>query len=176
MRYFAYFIVILLVMAFNFGILAPLGFGWAVPSTLLLLVVGISMEQGNADFIFFAILGGLWMDIYNSLPIGSFLGAYLLAGWGGYVLSGRLLAKSSGKYYVLFVLAAELLLVLWLWAYTNVMFHSHYGLVAVSGRQLLHHAWALFLYALVLALPIYSLVNAAARASKRWLRQPMQIS
>ncbi len=176
MKYFIYLIITVLILAFNFGILAPLGLAWAVPSILLLVVVAISMEQGSLDFVFFALLGGAWMDIYSGLPLGSFLGAYILAGWGGYILYQRLLAESSWKYYVLFVVAAELFLLVWLWVYTNALFHLHYGLIALPAGQLLHHSWALFLSALIAAFPVYSLVDASARLGKRWLRQPMMLS
>lgn len=177
MKYLAYLIALILILALDFGILAPVGLGWAVPSILLLMVLCIGMEYGSLDFFFFAVLGGLWMDIYFGLPIGSFLGAYVLVGLAGYIVFQRLLlSESNWKYYFVFAFAAELFLLLWLWAYTNVLLHLHWAVIGLSGRQLVHYSPALFISALVCAFPVYGLVNLVVRRSRKWLRQPLRLS
>jgi hypothetical protein len=177
MKYILYVFVIIAILALNFGVLAPLNLGWATPSIILLLVVCISMEYGNLEFLFFALLGGIWMDIYMGLPLGSFSGAYVLVGMAGYAMfQWLLLAESNWKYYLGFVIGAELFLMLWLWGYTNLLFQVDWSPIALSGRQLQRHIFQLLIAALISAVPVYVIVNMVVRQVKQWLRQPLQLS
>jgi hypothetical protein len=176
MKYLGYLVIIIIMLVLNFGVLAPLGLGWAVPSTILLLVLCIGLEYGSLDFFFFAVIGGLWMDVYFALPIGSFTGAYILAGLAGWLMFQRLLlTEANWKYYLLFVVAAELMMLAWLWAYTNILFVFHWTPLAVSGAGIRHHFLALFVSALAGAFPIYIIVNYTARKARQWLRQPLKL-
>jgi len=175
MRYIFYLLVLVLILTFSFGLLAPWGLGWAVPSILLIFVICLSLEQGSLHFIFFALLGGLWLDVFFGLPVGSFPGAYVFIGWIGYSMYQRLSLQSNWKYYLIFVGIAELFLALWLWGYTSILFRLHYSPIAVSGFQLLHHGIALVTAGLISAFPIYSIVNTATRLAKKWLRQPLKL-
>ncbi len=122
MKYFLYLISLIVVLVFNFGILEPIGLGLAVPSVLLLVIICIGTEYGSLDFFFFALLGGLWMDLYFALPIGSFSGAYVFCGLASYTMYQRLSSNQfSAKYYLIFIAGAQLFLLIWLWAYTNLV-------------------------------------------------------
>ncbi len=175
MKYLLYLAVIVLVMLINFGLLVPLGLGWAISSIFLLIVVCVSLEYGSLDYIWFALLGGLWLDVFFALPMGSFSGAYLLIGLVAYLSYGRLLAESGWKYYLSFILLAELFLLLWLWGYTNLLLKLHLSVLAVSGPQIVHQAWALFLGLIISAFPVYGLVNIGARLGRKLFRQPMHL-
>jgi|GEM_PF-1213515 len=176
MKYFVYLFIIIAMLVVNFGILAPLGLAWAVPSTLLLLVLCIGLEYGSLDFFFFAVVGGIWMDLYFGLPIGAFAGAYIIAGLGGWLMFQRLLlAEANWKYYWLFAFIAELIMLIWLWIYTNALFLLHWSPLALSGAEIRHHFFALLISSLVAAFPIYLLVNYAVSKSRQLLRQPLKL-
>jgi hypothetical protein len=174
MKYLFYLALIVLVILVDFGLLVPLGLSWAVPSIFLLIVICISLEYGSLDFLWFAVLGGLWLDIFFALPLGSFSGAYLLLGLAAYLSYGRLLAESGWKYYLVFILLAQGFMLLWLWGFTNVLFRLHISDLALSGSQLLHQTWLLILGLLFSAFPVYGLVNVAARLGRKLLRKPQQ--
>jgi len=175
MKYLLYLGTIILVMLVNFGLLIPLGLGWAVPSMFLLILICASLEYGSLDYIWFALLGGIWLEIFFGLPIGSFSGAYLLVGLAAYLSYGRLLAELGWRYYLIFVVLAEAFMLVWWWGYTNILWKLHFSALAVSGQQMLHQSWALFLALLISAFPVYGLVNVAVRMARKWFRQPMKL-
>lgn len=175
MKYLFYLILLILIISFNFGVLAPLGLGWLTPSILLLIVVCLSMHPDRLDFFWFGVAGGLWSDIYFGLPIGSFAGAYLLVGLAAFLLFKRLLAEPNWKYYLVCVVVAELFLLTWVWGYTNILANLHWSAVVVSGRQVWHYLPLWLVSAVVSAFPLYALVNGVVRWSKRLIRQPLRL-
>jgi hypothetical protein len=176
MKYVAYVIIILLLIGLSFGVIVPLGVGWLVPSLLLLVTLCIVLEYGSLDFLWFALVGGIWLELFYGLPVGSFAGAYLLIGLSGYVLSQRLLlADGTWRYYFVGVIIGEGVLLLWLWAYTGLLHGVNWSAFAVSGTQLWRHWWAAMLIALIFSLPVYGIITGAVRWINRKLRQPLKL-
>lgn len=172
MKYAIYLALLILVIGLSFGVLEPLNLGWVTPSLLLLIVVCLSMQAERLDFFWFGVAGGFWLDIYFGLPVGSFAGAYLLIGVAGSSLFKQWLAEPNWKYYLLCVGLAEIILLVWLWGYTNILFSVQWGAVAISGRQLVHELPLLLLGAALGAFPVYGLVNWVIGLSKRLVRKP----
>jgi|SRR3989344_92051 len=79
MKYIIYIIFILLLLAFNTE-LASMLIGTPFRINLLLFpAVFAALEKKDRDFLFLAILGGLFLDSYNAAPFGSFTVSFLLA-------------------------------------------------------------------------------------------------
>ncbi len=176
MRFIAYIIIILLFIGIGFGVMAPLGLGWLVPGLPLLVVVCVAMEYDSWDYVFFALVGGVWMDTMYALPIGSFTAAYLLGGFLSYTVFHSLLwIEANWKYYLAFVLGADILLLVWLWAYTSILSRLQWIVLPISGAELLRHSWQIIIIHLIFAFPVYGVINAAVGRWKNLRRQPLQL-
>lgn len=177
MRFIGYIIIIFILIGLSFGLLAPLGIGWLIPGLPLLLVICIAMEYDSLDYVFFALLSGIWLDILYGLPIGSFSGAYLLTGTISYILFRQLLWFDTGwKYYLGFVLGADILLLLWLWLYTGLLYRLHWTSLPISGLQLWHSSWKIIIVHLIFAFPVYGLINLVVKWWRNINRHPLQLS
>ena len=177
MRYVGYIFIILILIGLSFGFLAPLGIGWLISGLPLLIVICIAMEYGSLDYVFFALLAGIWLDVLYGLPIGSFSGAYLLAGTISLLLFRRLLWIDTGwKYYLGFVLGADILMLLWIWLYSGLLYRLHWITVSVSGTQIWHNSWKIIIVHLLFAFPIYGLVNLVVKWWNNFNRRPLQLS
>jgi hypothetical protein len=177
MKYILYLFAIIIIIGFSFGLFATLGLRAAVPSILVLTVICIAMEYRSLDYLFFAMVGGLWLDLFYALPFGSFTGAMLIIGTLSYLLVQRvLLADMSEKYYWAVSIGAGVMTIAWLWLFTSLLVRIHWSVVVVAPGEILRHSWAMMIANGILALPVYVAIGAIVRAWRRRSHNPLQLS
>lgn len=176
MRYIIYIILIGAIIGTTFGLFGTWGIHGLVPDLILLIVIALSLVFDNLDFLFFALVGGFWLDVVFSLPIGSFTIPFVLCG----VASSQLLRKwlfSEIRWYhfVGVIIAATIFLKLWLWGYTNLLLFFQWHMFALSGKQVFRNLIFAIIANVVLAYPVYVIVEMFARSQLRWGKNKLQI-
>ncbi|HEX3095530.1 MAG TPA: hypothetical protein VHQ20_00235, partial [Patescibacteria group bacterium] len=123
MRYIIYVILIGAIIGVTFGLFSSWGWNGLVPDLILLLVIALSLVFDTFDFLFVAVVGGLWLDVVYGLPIGSFTIPLALCGTiSSYILRRWLFAEIQWFHFVGAITAATVLEKVWIWGYTNFLF------------------------------------------------------
>jgi cell shape-determining protein MreD len=176
MRYIIYVILIGAIVGVTFGLFASWGWNGMVPDLVLLMVIALSLVFETSDYLFVALIGGFWLDIVYGLPIGSFTIPLALCG----ALSSMLLRKwlfSEIQWYHFAgaIVGATILLKLWIWIYANVLFIFHWYHMSVSGAQIARNLiWAIIAN-VILAYPVYVIVEMFARSQLRWQKNRIKL-
>ncbi len=176
MKYLIYLFASFLIVIFAFGILKPIGLGLIIPGLPLLFIICIAVEYASIDYLFFSFFLGIWFDILYGLPIGTFSFYYVLAGVVSMLISQRLLWVETGwKYYLLFIICSEILLLLWIWVYTTTLTHLGWWKVPLSAAQLIHFSFRFVLLNILFAFPVYALINILVSKWSRYNRESIKI-
>lgn len=176
MKYIIYIIIIGAIIGVTFGLFTSWGWNGLVPDLILLMVIALSLVFEDFDYLFVALVGGFWLDVVYGLPIGSFIIPLVVCG----AISSLLLRKwlfSEVKWYhfVGAIVAATALLKLWIWLYSNILFAFHWYYLGVSGQQILQNlVWAVIANVL-LAYPVYVIVEMFARSQLRWQKHKIKL-
>jgi rod shape-determining protein MreD len=156
MKYFLYFIAVIILAALNVGLFSHLKFLGAAPDLLLLFVIAFSLEKDNDDNFIVATMSGLMLDLYSGLMIGSFALSFLLVAILLQLFLKRFLVNDlTWKTVVLMVVAA-----------TALATGSVVGLNALAGaaslmpfylvpRAALAHLLPEIIYNIALLYPVY---------------------
>lgn len=177
MRYIIYIILIGAIIGITFGLFGSWGFHGLVPDLILLIVIALSLVFDTLDFLFVALVGGFWLDVVFALPIGSFTIPFVLCGLASSQLLRKwLFSEVQWYHFVGVIIAATLFLKLWLWGYTNILFNFlHWHSFALSGKQILSNLIFAIIANVVLAYPVYVVVEMFARSQLRWQKNKLQI-
>jgi rod shape-determining protein MreD len=81
MKYLVYFAALIVLLSLNFGVFSYLKILGAVPNCILLFLVVTAIEKQNFDFVFVALVGGLFLDFYNGTVVGGYALSFLLIGF-----------------------------------------------------------------------------------------------
>lgn len=176
MKYIIYLILMGAIIGVTFGFFSAWGFRGLVPDLILLIVIALSLVFDNLDYLFVALIGGFWLDVVFALPIGSFTIPFIICG----AVSSQLLRKwlfSEIKWYHFagVIIAATVLLKLWLWGYSNVLTVFQWHAFALSGKQTLHNLIYGIIANVVLAYPVYVVVEMFAHSQLRWQKNKIRI-
>lgn len=176
MRFILYIVLIGAIIGITFGLFGSWGYHGLVPDLILLIVIALSLVFDDFDFLFVALVGGFWMDVVYSLPIGSFTIPFILCGLASSQLLRKWLFSDIQWYhFVGVIIAATLFLKLWLWGYTNLLLFFQWHMFALSGKQILKNLFLAVIANVVLAYPVYVVVETIARSKLRWGRNKLQI-
>lgn len=176
MRYIIYIIITGSLVALNFGLFNSLGWHGFVPNLLLLVIISLALAFNRNDYLLVAFLGGFWFDILYGLPIGSFTIPFILIGVGSLLIFQRwLFTQVTWRHFIVTVAVATILLHFWLWLYTNILFAIHWGQLAISGRQLTRNTILVLIANVILAYPIYVVVELIAQSTSRLKRHRIKI-
>lgn len=176
MKYIIYIIITGALIGITFGLFTSWGWNGLVPDMILLIVIALSLVFEGFDYLFVALIGGIWLDIVYGLPVGSFTIPMAFCG----AVSSMLLRKwlfSEVKWYHFIgaIIAATLLLKMWIWLYSNMLFAFHWYASAVSGQQIVRNLiWAMIANVL-LAYPVYVIVEMFARSQLRWQKNRIKL-
>ncbi len=176
MKYIIYVIIIGAIIGVTFGLFTSWGWNGLVPDLILLIVIALSLVFDGYDFLFFGMLGGFWLDIVYGLPIGSFTIPLLFCG----AISSLLIRKwlfSEVKWYHFIgsIIAATVLLKFWIWLYGNMLFALDWYPVPISGGQIVRNLiWAIIAN-VILAYPVYVIVEMFARSQLRWQKNRIRL-
>jgi hypothetical protein len=176
MRYIVYIILAGAIIGLTFGLATSWGWNGFVPNVILLVVIGLALVFENLDYLFFATIGGIWLDISFALPIGSFTVPLIACGAvSSFLLRQYLFSEVKWQHFLGTIVGATILLNVWIWLYTNsVMLLSWYPF-AVSGKQILSNLILAIIANVLLAYPVYAIVESVANSQLRWQRHKLRI-
>ncbi len=176
MKYIIYVIILGAIVGITFGLFTSWGWNGLVPDLVLLMVIALSLVFEGFDYLFVGVVGGFWLDIVYGLPIGSFTIPLLLSGAISSVLLRKWLFTEVRWYHFIgAIIGATLLLKFWIWLYGNALFAFHWYSVPVSGGQIARNLiWAIIAN-VVLAYPVYVIVETLARSQLRWQKNRIKL-
>lgn len=176
MRYIIYVIIIGAIIGITFGLFSSWGWNGLVPDLILLMVIALSLVFESFDYLFVALIGGFWLDIVYGLPIGSFTIPLAFCGAVSSMLLRKwLFSEIQWYHFAGAIVAATILLKLWIWIYSNALVIFHWYSMAVSGQQILRNIiWAIIAN-VVLAYPVYVIVEMFARSQLRWQKHRIKL-
>lgn len=176
MRYVMYIFIVGAILGITFGLFSSWGWNGLVPDFILLIVIALSLVFDNFDYLFFGLIGGFWLDVVYGLPIGSFTIPLLFFGViSSYLLRQRLFSEIRWYHFVGAIATATILLKLWLWGYTNILLLFQWSSFAISGPQLLTHIILNIFANILLAYPVYVIVEMFARSQLRWKKNKLSL-
>ncbi len=176
MRYIIYIILIGAIIGVTFGLFGTWGWNGLVPDLILLLVIALSLVFENFDYLFVALIGGFWLDVVYSLPIGSFIIPMALCGMvSSYFLRKWLFSEVKLYHFIIAIIAATLLVKLWLGFYTNTLFLFHWFPYSLSWGQLFSNLAYSVLANVILAYPVYVIVEMFAHSQLRWQKNRLRL-
>lgn len=176
MRYIIYIILVGAIIGVTFGLFSTWGWNGLVPDIILLLVIALSLVFDTQDYLFVAVVGGLWSDIVYGLPIGSFTIPLALCGAiSSYFLRKFLFTEIKWYHFVLAIVVATLIVKLWIGFYTNLLFLFRWVEFSVSWRQLFSNMLFGIIANVVLAYPVYVIVEMFARSQLRWGKNKLRL-
>jgi rod shape-determining protein MreD len=157
-KYIIYFISILLAFGLTAGLFSQVSVLGAVPNIVLLLVVVSALEKGSLDFVFLAILGGLVLDFYSGLFVGSYSFSLLLVGYMLQFVVNNVLVEEVTWYNLLFMVLLSVLVTHgFVYGYNYLLFNLHIANFYLDPREFLKLLLPLLAYHLLLAYPAYAL-------------------
>ncbi len=176
MRYIFYIIGIGAIAALTFGLFNIWAWHGLVPNLLLLAIVSLALAFRNYDYLAIALIGGIWFDTLYGLPIGSFAIPFVLCGFGSAVIFQRwLFTEVTWRHFIVVTVAATLLLNFWLWLYTNLLFMVKWSPIAIHGGQMLRNIALILIANILLAYPVYVIVELIAHSTLRFKRNKIRL-
>ncbi len=160
MKYIIYSVVIIFLIGIIAGGFHHFTILRAVPQLVLLLVIVVAAERKNLDYLFVAIVGGVFMDFATSVAFGSFTLSFIVIGFvAKFLFDEMLLARSPLKHVPWIVSAAIASQYLWIWLYngTLIRFESAYLPLRLSDTMIM--AIGAIIYTLILLFPAYWIMD-----------------
>jgi hypothetical protein len=118
----------------------------------------------------------VWFDTLYGLPIGSFTFPFILCGLlGSLAFQKWLFTEVTGKHFIVATVMGTLLLNFWLWAYTGLLHMVEWSPLAIDGGQLLRNTVLLIIANVLLAYPVYVIVELIAQSSSRFKRNKIKL-
>ncbi len=143
---------------------------------VLLVVIALSVIFDNFDYLFVAAIGGFWLDVVYGLPIGSFTIPFALCGAiSSYFLRKWLFSEFRWYHFVMAIAVATIFVKLWIGFYGNMLFLFHWFSFGISWKQLLGNLIFGVIANVILAYPIYVIVEMFARSQLRWQKHRIRL-
>jgi cell shape-determining protein MreD len=176
MKYIIYVVIIGAIIGVTFGLFSSWGWNGFVPDLILLMVIALSLVFEDLDYLFAAIIGGFWLDVVYGLPIGSFTIPLVICGAVSSLLLRKwLFSEVQWYHFIGAIIGATFLLKLWIWMYSNILANFHWASLGVSGAQILKNlAWSVIAN-VILAYPVYVIVEMFARSQLRWQKNKIKL-
>jgi cell shape-determining protein MreD len=176
MRYIIYIVVVGAILGVTFGLFSSWGWNGLVPDIVLLIVIALAIAMDNFDYLFFSVVGGFWLDVVYGLPIGSFTIPLVICGaFSSYLLRKRLFSEIRWYHFIAAIAGATILLKAWIWGYSNVLFFFQWFSFPVSGQQVLGNLAFSLISNLLLAYPVYVIVEMFANSQLRWQKHKIRL-
>jgi len=176
MKYVFYIIGIGAIVSLTFGLFNVWAWHGLVPNLLLLAIVSVALAFHNHDYLVIALIGGIWFDTLYGLPIGSFSVPFVLCGAGSALIFRRwLFTEVTWQHFIVVTVAATVILNFWLWLYTNLLFMAEWSPLAIHGGQLLRNITLILIANVLLAYPVYVIVELIARSTLRLRRNKIRL-
>ena len=164
------------IIGITFGLFSSWGWNGLVPDLILLIVIALSLVFDGLDYLFVSILGGFWLDVVYGLPIGSFTLPLLFCGAiSSFLLRKWLFSEVRWYHFIGAIVAATVLLKFWIWIYSNILFAFHWYSVSLSSGQIARNLIWSIVANIILAYPVYIIVEMFARSQLRWQKNKIKL-
>lgn len=176
MRYIVYIIIVGALAAITFSLFNIWGWHGFVPNLLLLLIISLSLAFNNTDYLVVGFIGGIWFDTLYGLPIGSFSIPFIACGLiSSLVFQRWFFTDVTWKHFLFATVFATVGVNAWLWLYTNALFIVKWSPLAINGSQLLRNITFLLIANVLLAYPVYVIVELIAQSTMRLKRNKIRL-
>lgn len=163
MKYFIYILAIIIALGLEAGIFTQFSIQGAIPDLILLMVIYLALKHEDFDSFFIALIGGLFMDAYVGLPIGTItLGYLIIAGLIHGAFNSLIIHELTWKQIPIVLVAAVALLHSWMISYAWLLLHFHWGNEVLVAREVAARILPSLLYNLLLfypAMALYSILD-----------------
>ncbi len=158
MKYFFYFLTIILLTALNLGLFPYFRLFGGLPNLLLIFVVIAALDRESFDCFFIALCSGLFLDINT----GSFFGTYsfaflLIAGFLQILVNNFIFFNINWKYAVVVLFMSTLGLYIFVYFYTQMTVFLNFNSAEIGFLKIKNRLLPDALYNLLMLLPIYKL-------------------
>lgn len=156
MKYFIYFFVILCLVGITGGVFDVFPLFRSVPQLLLVFVAVIAVERKNLDYIFVALVSGIFMDALTGVAFGSYTLSYFAAALLiRLVFQDFLLVSNAWKHLPWIVVIATIVQHIWVWLYNGSLARFLQSVPAFTFSEIILLSLGSSLYTVVLFLPSY---------------------
>lgn len=156
MRYFFYFIFLALICGISVGLAFKIPVYGQSPNLLLLVVFVYSLDKTEDDFLLFAFLAGIFLDVFSGSLIGSFTFPFLLTSFVTRQIAENFLWLDRGRKTLPILLLP--FMAIFYGFYFSVNFALKSSAVGIFGANYLPFARDLliaYFYNLILLFPVY---------------------
>lgn len=168
MKWLLYILIILVVIIIDQSLFNVFDLGAFAPDLLLLLTLAVVWSFNNFDFLIFAGLGGFWLETVMALPAGSLVVGLILVGSLAYLIINRwLYSEKPWQYFLGAVIVGTILVHVWLWAYTGLLFAFNWTEVVVNSEALLRTLLPAIFVNILLTYPILIITELLAKLTQR---------
>ncbi|HMQ01496.1 MAG TPA: rod shape-determining protein MreD [Candidatus Doudnabacteria bacterium] len=176
MKWLIYISFILTVVVANQTIFRLFEFSYFVPDLLLLLSLAVVWSFNNYDYLIFGLLGGVWLEIFAGLPIGSIsLGVILISSLAYMILNRWVFSEKPWQYFLGAVALGTLLIRVWIWLYTTFLANIELGSVAVGSSYVWQSLLPALSVNLLLIYPVFALIEFFAKYLQNFAKNKLQL-
>ena len=176
MRYIIYIVLLILLCGLSVGLSPLIKIHTQVPNLLFLLVWLWSLEKADDDFLFLALVAGLFLDFFSGLSVGTFTVPLLLLALAGHlIIENFFVSELKLKYLALLLLPAQMLFVLLSLGVGLLLNRGGLWVSISSGGALVDNFVISFLYNLLLLYPVYVLINVVKTILRRFLEREYKV-
>lgn len=160
MKYFVYLITVLISIGLTAGIFSLFPILRGTPQLLLILILVIAVERKNLDFIFIAVVAGIFLDFLTSLAFGSYTLSFVFLGFcARYVFREYLITSNTWKHLPWIISVAIIIQYLWFWIYNALLFRFDQLAVPIGLIDIILTSFGAIIYTGVLFLPVYWVIE-----------------
>ncbi len=161
MKYFFYFIAIILLLSVDIGFFSHLKFFGVVPNLILVLLVVSALDRESLECFFIAVVGGIFLDFYSTSYFGSFSFAFLaVAGFLQILVNNFLVFDIDWKLGIAALVVSTVAVHLFIYTFNLIVISLGIGMgqtpYLLDKTQIISE----LIYNLLLLLPIYKLLDA----------------
>jgi rod shape-determining protein MreD len=134
----------------------------AAPDLLLLLVVFYSFREDTMSYVWIAFFGGLLMDAYSRSAFGTYMLSFLIVAMLIRASISTLFRSETSSiiYMAVVITIADLLTVAIIYAYSSIAVHWDKSAVTISPIYINLKVWLDLILNMLLAAPIYLIVES----------------
>jgi len=173
MKYLFYTIAIILLIGIQIGLLPYIQFFTAAPNLLLLMVFVLAIQRDVDELFFVAFVGGLALDVYTGLYLGTFTLTFLFAALALYfAVTEFFVQELSWKYVFTGLLITVVCSSLLEYAYALFVFKAGLTGYPIPFTIVKLHLVPEIIYNSILLYPMYILVQLLKNVVEHFSRQP----
>ena len=160
MKYFIYLITILISIGLTAGIFSLFPILRGVPQLLLVLVIVVAVARKNLDFIFIAIVAGIFLDLLTSLAFGSYILSFAFLGFlSKYIFREYLITSNTWKHLPWIISIAILIQHIWFWVYNSLLFRFDQLALPIGLVDIIFTSFGAIIYTAILFFPAYWMIE-----------------